>query len=119
MRRSQTNKAQANRECLAEPQKQDLLSTAKLLANQGCLPEAAQECQAYLKQHRTSAEAYVLLGQVHQAMGQELQAEQDFQKAIYLNPKHLEALIHLALLLEQQGDLNRAATIQQRIQRLI
>jgi chemotaxis protein methyltransferase WspC len=73
----------------------------------------------YLSQHRTSADAYVLLGQVHQAMGKELQAEQDFQKAIYLQPKHLDGLMHLALLLEQQGNGASAAIIRQRIQRLI
>lgn len=102
-----------------ESQTQDGLSTAQVLANQGCLAEAAQQCQTYLNQHPTSADAYVLLGQVYQAMGQEWRAEPCFQKALYLNPKHLEALTHLALLLEQQGDLKRAKTMRQRIQRLI
>lgn len=114
---SELRQSQASKEHQTEPQ--DLLSTARLLANQGCLSEAVQQCQVYLNQHRTSAEAYILLGQVYQAMGQELQAEQCFQKALYLNPKQLEALMHLALLLEQHGELNRAATIRQRIQRLI
>ena len=117
--RSQVKREPENREYPTEPQKQDLLSTAKLLANQGCLQEAVQQCQEYLNQHRTNAEAYVLLGQVYQAMGQELQAEQCFQKALYLNPKHLEALVHLALLLEQQGNVSSATTLRQRIQRLI
>jgi chemotaxis protein methyltransferase WspC len=121
--RNESNREQSNREFQTEFQqqnllKQNLLGTARQLANQGCLQEAAQQCQAYLNQHRTSAEAYALLGQVHQAMGQERQAEQCFQKALYLNPKHLEALMHLALLLEQQGDFNGAATVRQRIQRL-
>lgn len=117
--RPQINREPENREYQTERQEQDLLSTAKSLANQGCLQEAVQQCQAYLSQHRTSAEAYVLLGQVYQAMGQELQAEPCFQKALYLNPKHLEALMHLALLLEQQGNISGATTIRQRIQRLI
>ena len=95
-----------------------LLATARILADRGQLKEAATLCETYLSQNYISAEAYVLLGQVRQAQGQEEQALQCFQKATYLNPNHYEALIHLALLKEYTGDLKGAAMIRHRIQRL-
>ncbi len=96
----------------------DNLEAARKLADGGNLAEAAILCQTYLSQNSTSPEAYFLLGQVHQAAGNEKQAEQCFQKATYLQPNHYEALIHLALLKEQRGDTASAAVIRQRIQRL-
>lgn len=96
----------------------NLLETAKILANQGCLDEAIQICNSYLSQNRGSIEAYVLLGQVQQAMAQNEQAAQSFQKAIYLQPTHEEALTHLALLREHQGNIGSANLLWQRIHRL-
>jgi chemotaxis protein methyltransferase WspC len=97
---------------------QPTLETAKVLADQGQLNEAAVLCETYLSQNRTSAEAYLLLGQVRQAAGNQTQALECLQKAIYLKPNYYEALILLALLKEHQGDTKGAAILRQRIQRL-
>jgi chemotaxis protein methyltransferase WspC len=97
---------------------ESMLETAKVLADRGQLNEAATLCETYLSQTRVSAEAYVLLGQVRQAQGQEEDAMQCFQKATYLEPNCYDALIHLALLKEHSGDLKGAAIIRQRIQRI-
>lgn len=94
------------------------LHEAKQLANQGKLQDAIACCQTYLTHHRTDAEAYVLLGVVQQALGQDNQATHSFERAIYLDPNHSEALFHLALLKECQGDRLAATRIKQRIQRL-
>ncbi|HLO51151.1 MAG TPA: CheR family methyltransferase [Kamptonema sp.] len=94
------------------------LETARKLADTGQLSEAGIMCETYLKQNSTSVEAYILLGQVYQAKGMESQAEQCFQKAVYLEPNNHDALLHLALLKEQSGELARAAVLRQRIQRL-
>jgi len=96
----------------------NLLETAKILADRGCLDEAIQLCNSYLSQNRGSIEAYVLLGQMQQAMAQNEQAAQSFQKAIYLQPTHEEALTHLALLREHQGNIASANLLWQRIHRL-
>ncbi|MEH2066903.1 MAG: CheR family methyltransferase [Nostoc sp.] len=96
----------------------DLLELAKTAANRGCLDEAVQLCNDYLNQNQMNAEAYVLLGQVQQAMGDNEQAAQYFHKAIYLKPNHEAALTHLALLKEQQGDRISANLLWQRIYRL-
>jgi chemotaxis protein methyltransferase WspC len=97
---------------------QSLLDTARSLANQGNLDEAASLCETYLRQNRINPEAYVLLGEVRQAAGKEDQAEEYYQKAIYLEPNHYEALMHLVLLKERRGDLANASILRQRIQRL-
>jgi chemotaxis protein methyltransferase WspC len=94
------------------------LETVRRLADGGQLSEAAKLGETYLKENCTSVEAYVLLGQVYQAKGLEKQAEQCFQKAIYLEPNHDDALLHLALLKEQCGDVAKASVLRQRIQRL-
>jgi chemotaxis protein methyltransferase WspC len=94
------------------------LETARKLADSGKLSEAANICETYLKEHNTSVEAYILLGEVYQGKGMEKQAEQCFQKAIYLAPNNYDALLHLTLLTEHRGDTAKAAVLRQRIQRL-
>ncbi|MBD2299657.1 protein-glutamate O-methyltransferase CheR [Nostoc sp. FACHB-190] len=96
----------------------NLFDLAKLAANQGRLEDAIQLCKDYLKQNQINAEAYVLLGEVQQAMGQNEQAGESFRKAIYLQPNHEAGLTHLALLKEQQGDKTSADLLWQRIYRL-
>lgn len=95
-----------------------LLENAKFLADQGHLAEAIQLCQEHIKQNKVSVEGYVLLGQIQQAMGNNQESLLCFQKAIYLQPNHREALTHLALLQESQGDIVSANLLWQRIQRL-
>ncbi|MBD2121689.1 protein-glutamate O-methyltransferase CheR [Trichocoleus sp. FACHB-262] len=94
------------------------LTAAKTLADGGQLVEAVAACEAYLNQNRNNAEAYCLLGQLYQAVDQETEAEQCFRKAVYLQPHHEEALLHLILLKEQSGDLASALVLRQRLQRI-
>lgn len=94
------------------------LETIRCLADKGHLSEATTLCETYLKQNYTCVEAYVLLGQIYQANGLETQAEQCFQKAIYLEPNHYEALLHLTLLKEQRGEMAKVTVLRQRIERL-
>lgn len=96
----------------------NLLEIARELADQGNLKEAASLCHTHISENPLNAETYFLLGQVNQAGGNEQQAEQCFQKAIYLDPNHYEALMHLALLKEYYGDQKSAMILRQRIQRL-
>ncbi|MBO3458706.1 chemotaxis protein CheR [Aetokthonos hydrillicola Thurmond2011] len=94
------------------------LETVRNLADEGRLDEAATLCKSYLEHHTTDAQAYLLLGEVYQAKRDHKQAELYFQKAIYLEPNYYEALIHLSLLKEYNGDRAGAAALQRRIQRL-
>ena len=94
------------------------LQTAQELADRGQLDEAARLCKTYLDHHPTSEKAYFLWGSVYQARGENAQAEQCFQKAIYLEPNYKEALIHLIQLTEQRGDRAGGAVLHRRLQRL-
>jgi chemotaxis protein methyltransferase WspC len=56
---------------------------------------------------------------VAQAGGDERRAEEFFRKTIYLDPRHAEALAHLALLAEKNGDGRAARSLRQRAQRAL
>ncbi len=94
------------------------LEMAQQFANRGKLKEAAQCCQTYLQSHPIDAVGYVLLGEISQAQGNLDEAQRCFQKALYLRPNYREALVHLVLLRESQGDKQGAAILKNRIQRL-
>ena len=72
-----------------------------------------------MRAHGPSAQAYVLLGLIRQAAGNLEQAEHCFGRAVYLQPDHYEALIHLAFVLERRGDTVRAAILRRRAQRAL
>jgi chemotaxis protein methyltransferase WspC len=93
------------------------LETVRRLADQGELEAAATLCELSMRAHGPSAQAYVLLGLIRQAAGNPVQAEHCFGRAVYLQPDHYEALIHLALLLEHRGETAMATVLRQRAQR--
>ncbi|MGB5898835.1 MAG: CheR family methyltransferase [Geitlerinemataceae cyanobacterium] len=95
------------------------LQAARRLANEGKLEAAISHCETYIRRNRTSSEAYLLIGEIEQALGHNDIAEANLRKAIYLEPDCYEALVHLAQLQEQRGDDRSAAIIRQRIQRLL
>ncbi len=94
------------------------LNVARQLADEGQVEAAINYCYQYINYEQTNADAYALLGTLHQAKTQNTQAEKYFQKALYLNPNCYEALINLALLKEHRGDVVGASILQQRIQKL-
>lgn len=101
----------------AAPAPASNLQDALQLANQGHLAEAADLCERHLQAQGPSAEAFHLLGLVREATGQSTEAEAFWRKALYLDPHHLEALTHLALLCERRGDRREAQLLRQRTER--
>jgi chemotaxis protein methyltransferase WspC len=101
----------------SQPSPADDLATARRLADAGRLAEAEAVCEAHLREHGSSAAAYYLLGLVRDASGDERAAD-CYRKVIYLEPNHAEALMHLALLAEKQGDLAGARRFQMRARRV-
>jgi len=93
-----------------------LISKAQCLADEGSLDEAEQLCQEILLKFN-SAGAFYLLGVVYEASDQYEKAESMFRKAIYLEPDHVEALVHLALHLERRGDDEEAVGLRRRADR--
>ena len=96
----------------------NLLETVKALINQGNLHQAARLCNQYIQQNPLNIQAYILLSEVYQGMGNQEQAIESLKKAIYLQPDCVEALTHLALLHEHREDVESANLLWQRIQRL-
>lgn len=93
------------------------LHEAEQLANQGKLAQAMEYCEKHVREHGPSAEAFSLMGLVHDAAGREQQAHQSYRRALYLEPTHHETLIHLAVLLEKQGDKAAAQVLYARAKR--
>lgn len=88
------------------------------LANRGRLSEAIERCQEFLRTSGPSAQAYHLMGLAHGATGMHEEAEKYYRKALYLDPGHHEALVHLAFLLEKQGDAVGAQRMHTRAKRV-
>ena len=98
--------------------KKSSLETASRLADQGHLEEARQQCEACLEEQAASAQAWFLLGLINDIQDHKEQAKDAFRKALYLEPNHYEALVHLALLLDQLGDHGAARHLRDRVQRV-
>jgi chemotaxis protein methyltransferase WspC len=99
------------------PSVQPDLETARRLADAGRSREAAEICEAYLRQSGVSAQAYYLLGLVWDTSGAD-GAIDCYRKALYLDPDHYESLLQMALLLQKNGEPARARALQNRAQRI-
>lgn len=97
------------------PSFSEQLQAARRTADQGRLSEALRVVEPLTKQHPTNAEAWCLLGILQQATGQNELAERSFERAIYIDPRHEESLIHLSLLCQLRGDADKAARYRKRI----
>jgi chemotaxis protein methyltransferase WspC len=93
------------------------LQQARRHADGGRLDEAESLCRALLARLPDHAEAWFLLGMVDEAAGRLRAAERCWQRCVYLDPQHYEALCHLALLHEQRGDGARGASFRARAAR--
>jgi chemotaxis protein methyltransferase WspC len=94
------------------------LETAGRLADAGQWTAAAALCEASLRERGASTGAYYLLALVHDAQGNLQQAVDCYRKVLYLEPEHPEALMHLALLAQKQGDAAGARRLQARARRV-
>jgi chemotaxis protein methyltransferase WspC len=93
------------------------LDDAFALADQGRLMEAAALCEEHMRVHGPSASAFYLMGLICSADGRLTAADRCYRKALYLDQNHHDALVHLALLLEQQGDAHAAKRLRSRAQK--
>ncbi|TFY86087.1 chemotaxis protein CheR [Pseudomonas kairouanensis] len=94
-----------------------LLSRIATLANEGKSAEARAACEHYLNSHPPAAQVFYWLGLLSDVDGSALQAQGFYRKALYLEPQHPQALMHLAALLESQGDSAGARRLQARAAR--
>jgi len=103
---------------MGDPPAKSLLEQAADLANLGRFAEATTVCERHIQQKAPTASAYYRLGMIHQAAGERTKAEDCFKKTVYLDPRHDEALLALALLAERRGDQETAAGFRRRAERV-
>ncbi|VVN95678.1 CheR family methyltransferase [Pseudomonas fluorescens] len=94
-----------------------LLANIAALANAGKSAEARAACEQYLRSHEPVAQVFYWLGLLSDVAGSVLEAQGFYRKALYLQPQHPEALMHLAILLASQGDAAGARRLQERAAR--
>jgi chemotaxis protein methyltransferase WspC len=93
------------------------IEEAHRLANQGKLVEALTCCERNVHSQPASAEIFHLVGLLHDAAGRVREAAEHYRKALYLDPRHPEALVHLAVALQKEGDARGAQRLFERANR--
>ncbi|PQZ69408.1 chemotaxis protein CheR [Achromobacter sp. MYb9] len=93
------------------------LRKIEALADQGRVGDALAQCRAHLEVHGASADALHLMGLLQDAAGDAREAQAAYRKALYLDPTHREALLHLAALIASAGDVEGARRLQARAAR--
>lgn len=96
-----------------------MLDEIQHLADQGNLAEAAERCERFLSEHSVSADGYYLMGLIRQAEGKDALAAELFRKAVYLDARHYQALVHLAAQAEHVGNVAAAAVYRSRASRVL
>jgi chemotaxis protein methyltransferase WspC len=101
----------------ANPDAASLLANIAALANEGKSADARAACESYLRSHEPVAQVFYWLGLLSDVAGRALEAQGFYRKALYLEPQHPDALMHLAALLQSQGDTAGAKRLQDRAAR--
>jgi chemotaxis protein methyltransferase WspC len=83
------------------------IDAAQRLADEGRLAEALALCERHLPDS-PSAQGFYLAALIHDAGGRHAQALDCYRKALYLDPAHEEALVHLGTALASDGEAGRA-----------
>ncbi|HLJ95069.1 MAG TPA: CheR family methyltransferase [Gemmataceae bacterium] len=95
-----------------------LLEHARQQADSGKLADALASCQEQLARVGPSADLYSLMGVIHQAQQEQDAAVRCYQRALYLDRDHPEALAHLMLLSQERGDGVQAERLRRRLKRV-
>lgn len=111
-RRTQKSRADALQNSSQE------LVNIRQLADQNKLDLALEQCQKFIRENPTAAQAYLLLGEIYQAKNQDLSAKATYKKALYLNSKCEETITHLILISEQLQEFDQAERYRERLKSL-
>ncbi len=75
-------------------------------------------CIEYIDHNGENAEALFLLGLIHECQKKPEDAETFYRKSLYLDPRHYNSLVHLALLLQENGDIKNSILLKKRADRV-
>ncbi|RJR50746.1 MAG: hypothetical protein C4576_04800 [Desulfobacteraceae bacterium] len=106
-----------SREAVPSNGHETALEEIRSLADRGQLQEALRMCEQFLQGARHHPEGYYLRGLISFALDSYVAAEQSFQRVLYLDPSHHDALVHMHLLYSKKGDRDKAEVIRRRIER--
>jgi len=95
------------------------LAAAIGLADQGRLAEAEEMLARLRSTPDPSADPFFLSGVVAEAFEDTNRAEQFYRKALYLQPNHEDAMLHLAVLLDSGGKFGEARRLRERAGRVL
>ena len=101
-----------------QPGATNWLASAVELADTGQLSDAMQALARHHESREATAGSLLLRGILEEAQGAHSDAEASYRKALYLEPDHLDTLLHLSLLLESEGRAKSAVPLRRRIERL-
>lgn len=97
---------------------EEWLKSIQQLADEGKLKQALTECDKLIESVPDSVEGYYLKGLILLGFDMDIEAMGAFKKAVYLDPKHYQSLIHLSVLSEEQGEIRAAENFRARADRL-
>ena len=103
----------------ARPNAASVLADVFQLADQGHLATAIDAGERAIREGVASAELLSLVGTLHASTSQLECAEACYRKALFLDPTHEDALLHLALLLEKRGESGLASKLRSRARRAL
>jgi chemotaxis protein methyltransferase WspC len=95
----------------------DVLDDMLRHGNDGRHVEAIALGEAAIESGHPSADLLTLLGISYEALSDGTRAERSYRRALYVDPTHAEALLHLALLLDKRGDGEGALRLRARARR--
>jgi chemotaxis protein methyltransferase WspC len=101
------------------PNAVSMLADVVRLADQGQLATAIDAGERAIREGVASAELLSLVGTLHASTSHLECAEACYRKALFLDPTHEDALLHLALLLEKRGESGLASKLRSRARRAL
>ncbi|HMI57130.1 MAG TPA: hypothetical protein VK511_03730 [Gemmatimonadaceae bacterium] len=96
-----------------------VLADVARLADDGRLAEALSVGESALRDGNVTAGLLSLMGTTHAALPDLESAESCYRRALFLEPDNEDALLHLALLLEQRGEIALASRYRTRAKRAL
>jgi chemotaxis protein methyltransferase WspC len=96
-----------------------LIEEIARLADAGRLADAIKLGETAANARDASADLLALMGTTYDAMRENSRAEACYRRALYLDPSHADALLHLALLMERRGDAVAATRLRARARRTL
>ncbi len=89
----------------------------KSVADNGDYLEAFRLCDAFQQEMKPNAEVYFIQGLIYQQENDFDRAQNLFEKVLYLNPEHYDALMQMSLLMEQKGRVAQSDLFKKRAKR--